>query len=122
MVLHVRAHPTFRRQGADLLVELRISFPKAALGGKAQVKVIEDEVVEVTVATGTQSGTVLRIKGKGLTKLGSVYKGDLVVTLIVETPKKLSPKERDLMKQLAEAMGEGVDDKGILGRVRDVLR
>ncbi len=122
VVLHVRAHPTFRRQGADLLVELRISFPKAALGGKAQVKVIEDEVVEVTVATGTQSGTVLRIKGKGLTKLGSVYKGDLVVTLIVETPKKLSPKERDLMKQLAEAMGEGVDDKGILGRVRDVLR
>jgi len=124
VVLHVRAHPLFKRQGSDLLVDLHVSFPKAALGGRTQVKIIEDELVEVSIAAGTQSGTVQRIKGKGLTKLGSVYKGDLVVTIIVDTPKKLSHKERELFKQLSEAMGESVDDhdKGILGRVRDALR
>lgn len=123
VVLRVRPHATFKRNGSDLLVDLHISFPKAALGGKAQVKVLEDEVVEVTIQPGTQSGAVQRIKGKGITKLGSVYKGDLVLTIIVDTPKKLGNKERELLKQLAEAMGESVDDdKGFLGRVRDALR
>lgn len=123
VVLRVRPHATFKRNGSDLLVDLHISFPKAALGGKAQVRVIEDEIVDVAIPPGTQSGAVQRVKGKGLTKLGSVYKGDLVLTIIVDTPKKLGNKERELLKQLAEAMGESVDDdKGFLGRMRDALR
>jgi len=122
VLLRVRSHPVFKRQGADLLLDVHISFPKAALGGKAQVKIIGDELADVAIAPGTQSGAIQRLKNKGLTKLGSVYKGDLVLTIVVDIPKKLSHKEKDLLKQLAEAMGEVVDDKGILGRVRDALR
>ncbi len=123
VVLRVRPHPVFRRNGADLLVDLHISFPKAALGGKAEVNLVDNETIEIEISPGTQSGTVQRIKGKGITKLGSVYRGDVVVTVIVDTPKKLGAKERDLLKQLALAMGEQLDeDKGFLGRVRDALR
>lgn len=123
VVMRVRPHAVFRRSGADLLVDLHISFPKAALGGKAKVRLIEDETVELDIAPGTQSGTVQRIKGKGIAKLGSVYKGDVIVTVIVDTPKKLGAKERDLLKQLAQALGEDLDDdKGFFGRVRDALR
>jgi len=123
VVMRVRPHAVFKRSGADLLLDLHISFPKAALGGRAQMKLIEDETVELDISPGTQSGTVQRIKGKGIAKLGSVYKGDVVVTVIVDTPKKLGADERKLLKQLAEAMGEHLDDdKGFFGRVRDVLR
>lgn len=123
VVMRVKPHPVFKRSGADLLVDLHISFPKAALGGKAKVTLIEDETVELDISSGTQSGAVQRIKGKGIAKLGSVYKGDVIVTVIVDTPKKLGAKERDLLKQLAQALGEDLDDdKGFFGRVRDALR
>jgi molecular chaperone DnaJ len=123
VVMRVKPHPVFKRSGADLLVDLHISFPKAALGGKAKVTLIEDETVELDISPGTQSGAVQRIKGKGIAKLGSVYKGDVIVTVIVDTPKKLGAKERDLLKQLAQALGEDLDDdKGFFGRVRDALR
>ncbi|MBT9176702.1 MAG: Chaperone protein DnaJ [Firmicutes bacterium] len=123
VVMRVRPHAVFRRNGADLLLDLHISFPKAALGGKARVQLIEDETVDLDISPGIQSGTVQRIKGKGIAKLGSVYRGDVVVTVIVDTPKKLGAKERELLKQLALALGEHLDDdKGFFGRVRDVLR
>ncbi|MBT9155205.1 MAG: Chaperone protein DnaJ [Firmicutes bacterium] len=123
VVMRVRPHAVFRRNGADLLLDLHISFPRAALGGKAQVQLIEEETVNLDISPGTQSGTVQRIKGKGIAKLGSVYRGDVVVTVIVDTPKKLGAKERELLKQLALALGEHLDDdKGFFGRVRDVLR
>jgi len=123
VVLRVRPHPLFRRNGADLLLDVHISFPKAAIGGRTQFHVIADETLELEIPPGTQSGAVQRIKGKGIAKLGSVYRGDVVVTVIVDTPKKLGTKERELLKQLAEAMGEQLDDdKGFFGRVRDALR
>ncbi|MBS3951212.1 MAG: molecular chaperone DnaJ [Peptococcaceae bacterium] len=123
VVLRVRSHPTFKRNGSELLLNLHVSFPKATLGGKTEVKIINDEVVEVAIPAGTQSGAVQRIKGKGIAKLGTTARGDLVLTIIVDTPKKLSARERDLLKQLAQAMGEAVDeDKNFLGKVRDALR
>lgn len=123
VVLRVRPHPVFKRNGAELLLDVHISYPKASLGGKAEVKVINDEVVEINIPAGTQSGTVQRVRGKGIAKLGTTAKGDLVVTLIVDTPKRLSAKERELLRELAQAMGETVDDdKSFIGKVRDALR
>jgi molecular chaperone DnaJ len=123
VVMRVRPHPKFKRQGSELLVDVPISFPKAALGGKTRIELLDGEEVEVAIAAGTQSGTVQRIKGKGITKLGSVYKGDLLVTLNVETPRRLSAKEKEAIKELAELMGETVEaDKGFLGKVRDALK
>jgi len=123
VILRVRPHSVFKRKGSELLLDVHISFPKAALGGKVEIKSVNDEIVEVTIAAGTQSGAVQRIKGKGITKLGTTARGDLVLTIIVDTPKRLGNKERELLKQLAQAMGETVEeDKGFLGKVRDALR
>lgn len=123
VVLRVRPHARFKRNGTDLLVEAPISFPKAALGGRVAVELYDGEKVEISIPAGTQSGTVQRIKGKGITRLGSVYRGDLLVTIKVETPRKLSAKEKEAVRQLAEAMGEQVDDdKGFFEKVKDALR
>ncbi len=123
VMLRVRPHTRFKRSGADLLAEVNVSFPKAALGGKVELELYDGEIVAVNIPAGTQSGTVQRIKGKGITKLGSVYKGDLLVTVKVDTPRKLSAKEKEAIRKLAEAMGETVDeDKGFFEKVKDVLK
>jgi molecular chaperone DnaJ len=122
-MLRVRPHARFRRNGTDLLAEVSVSFPKAALGGKVELELYDGEKVVVTIPAGTQSGTVQRVKGKGITKLGSVYRGDLLVTIKIETPRKLSAREKDAIRKLAEAMGETVDeDKGFFDKVKDVLK
>ncbi len=123
VMLRVRPHARFRRNGTDLLAEVSVSFPKAALGGKVELELYDGEKVVVTIPAGTQSGTVQRVKGKGITKLGSVYRGDLLVTIKIETPRKLSAREKDAIRKLAEAMGETVDeDKGFFDKVKDVLK
>ena len=104
-------------------MEEAISFPKAALGGKVQVELYDGEKINVTIPAGTQSGTVHRVKGKGIAKLGSVYRGDLLLTIRITTPKKLSAKEKEAIRNLAEAMGETIDDdKGFFEKVKDALK
>ncbi|MDP3059127.1 MAG: DnaJ C-terminal domain-containing protein, partial [bacterium] len=111
------------RHGADLLASMHISFPKATLGGKAKIELPGGESVEVIIQAGSQSGVTQRVKGKGMHKPGSVYRGDLVITLVVDTPKKLSTKEKELIRELALAMGEVVDeDKSFINKMKDVLR
>lgn len=120
--IRVRPHRRYVREGQDLVCEESISFPRAALGGVIKVDTLDGDKQELTIPAGTQSGTVLRVKGRGVPRIGGTHRGDLLVRTVVETPKRLSSKQRELFRALAENMGEEVsEDKGFLGKVRDVF-
>ena len=108
IVLSVRPHDFFERQGYDLYCVIPISFPQAALGAEIDIPGI-DGPIALKIPEGTQSGKELRVRGRGVPHLNDKGKGDLVVKVIVEIPKKLTRAQRDLIAQLAESMT--VDNK-----------
>jgi molecular chaperone DnaJ len=99
---HLRPDPRFQRQGDDLYAVATISFPEAALGTKISVSGLGGEKLSVTVPAGTQSGTALRLAGKGMPRLGGKGKGNLLVIIEVRTPTDLKPRERELLQELAK--------------------
>lgn len=101
----VREHPLFVREDYEVLCEVPISFTQAALGAKIDVPTLDGKV-KMTIPAGTQSGKVLRLKGKGVPHLHSQQRGDQHVRVIVETPTELSSKQRELLEKFAELSGE----------------
>ncbi len=122
VVLHVKEHPFFEREGNDLHCVIPISFAQAALGTEIQVPTLEGEHT-LKVPDGTQSGTTIRIRGKGVPVLNSHGKGDLFVEVRVQTPGKLSKRQRELLQEL-EGMTR-VENKPqrrtLLGKVKDIF-
>jgi molecular chaperone DnaJ len=96
----VERHPVFGRKGDDLTVELPITYSEAALGAKVQVPTLDD-VVTLKIPPGTPTGKTFRVKGKGAPRKGG--RGDLLVTVRVDVPGKLSRQEKDLLRQLQDA-------------------
>jgi molecular chaperone DnaJ len=118
----VRPHPVFARDRDDLLCALTIPLTAAALGGEVPVETLDGEE-RIRVAAGTQPGTLVRIRGKGVPRLGGRGRGDLIVQLMVEIPTKLKGEERVLIEKLAALRGEETGEvKGILDRFRDAFR
>lgn len=111
IVIKVRPHPEFRREGFNILSEIPISFYQAALGGKVEANTVDGKVM-MKLPAGTQSGKVLRLRSKGVPHLESSKRGDHLVTVRVVTPTKLTRKEKELFQKLAEERGEsvGVDE------------
>jgi len=105
--VHVKVlpHPLFHREGADILCDVPISFPQAALGSNLDVPTLEGKV-KMRLPAGTQSGRVFRLRGKGMPVFGGYGKGDELVTVIVEVPDKLTARQRELLEELAREMGE----------------
>ena len=99
---HIRRHPTFERQGEDLYTVQSVTFPDAALGRKLRITGLRGEALQVTIPAGTQSGTALRLSGKGMPKVGEKGKGDLIVVVEVRTPTDVSDRERALLLELAK--------------------
>jgi molecular chaperone DnaJ len=111
VVITVREHPELLRRGTELFYELPITFPQAALGATLSVPTVEgSESVEVPV--GTQSGTEIRLRGRGVPRLRGSGRGDLHVIVTVVVPPKPSKAERELLKQLGEVSGPAVLPKG----------
>jgi molecular chaperone DnaJ len=105
VVLSVKAHPAFKRNGADVLLELPVSFREAALGAQVEVPTIDGRV-RMRLPPGTQSGRVFRLKGKGAPALAGGGRGDQHVTVVVETPQDLSEAQQRLFEELARAEAE----------------
>jgi molecular chaperone DnaJ len=97
--VHVQPHPYFGRKGADLLVDLPLTYPEAALGANVQVPTL-DGPVTMKIPAGTPSGKTFRLRGKGAPRRGG--RGDLLVTVAVEVPQRLSKQEKQLLKQLQD--------------------
>jgi molecular chaperone DnaJ len=122
VVLHVREHPLFRREGNDVVCEVPIGFTQAALGAEIDVPTVKGKV-KMKIPAGTQSDSVFRIKGKGAPDVRGYGKGDALVRVVVETPKKLTAKQRALLEEFARISGEEVHplSKGFLEKVKEMF-
>ena len=101
----VRPHEIFRREGNSVLCEAPITFVQAALGAEMEIPTIDGKV-KYTVPEGTQSGTVFRLRGKGIPNLNGKGRGDQFVTVYVETPRNLNNEQREALKKFGETLGE----------------
>jgi molecular chaperone DnaJ len=121
--IHIKPHAVFQREGDDLHCEMPISFSKAALGGEIEVPTLSGKV-SFTVPEGTQTGKTFRLKGKGIKGVRSGYHGDLFCHVIVETPVKLTEKQKDLLREFERMTVEGgakhsPQSKGWMDKVKD---
>lgn len=99
--VRVRPHPVFGRKGSDLTLEVPVTFAEAALGANVEVPTLNGPV-SLKVPAGTQSGKTFRLRGKGAPRAGRSGSGDLMVTVRVDVPSKLSREEKDLLRRLQE--------------------
>ena len=130
VVVHVREHEFFRRDGTNLFCEIPVNFTTVALGGEVLVPTL-DGPESVKVPEGTQTGTTLRLRGKGMPKVDGRGRGDLFATVQVQTPKKLTKEQRHLLEQLAQALpaegfkprphGDEQDERNLFDRVKDMF-
>ena len=125
----MQEHPFFQRDGNDLHCEIPVNFPTLALGGKITIPTLDGDD-GFTIPEGTQTGTVFRIRGRGMPDVGGRGKGDLLFTVKADTPTKLTRDQKKLLQQLAGALPADTfeptpaaeqDDKGIFDRVKDIF-
>ena len=110
IVVNVKPHSLFTRDGFDIYFEMPITFSQAALGDEIEVPTLDGKV-KYTIPEGTQTGTVFRLREKGIPKLRGNSRGDQYVKVIVDTPKKLNEKQKELLRQFAAECGEEVHEK-----------
>ncbi|MDO5022071.1 MAG: molecular chaperone DnaJ [Eubacteriales bacterium] len=122
IVVTVAPHKLFKRSGADLLLNMPISFTQAALGATIDVPTLKGSVKH-TIPEGTETGTQFRIKNEGIQRFNSNTKGDLVLTVKVETPKRLSEEQKELLRKLEAATTgkEYQDSKSFLDKVKEIF-
>jgi molecular chaperone DnaJ len=131
VVVHVQEHEFFRRDGNNLFCEIPVNFTTLALGGEIQVPTL-DESDTVRVPDGTQTGTTFRLRGKGMPDVNGRGRGDLFVTVQVQTPKKLTRDQKQLLEQLAKSLPkdtfeprvrgeEEQDERNLFDRVKDMF-
>jgi len=120
VVIHVSEHEQFERQGSNLYEAVPITFAQAALGADIMVKTL-DQDEKLKIPMGTQTGTVFRLRGKGMPVLGGRGRGDLFVSVTVITPTTLTREQRRLLEQLAEVENKDLENKGLVDKVRDIF-
>ena len=128
VIIHVRNHEFFHREGDDLYCELPVSVPALALGGSIEVPTLNGQH-PLDIPAGTQSGTRFRLKGKGMPNVGGRGFGDLYVIVHAEIPRKLTKEQRQLLEQLAKSLGKASgapvsstdDGRPFFDRVKDIF-
>lgn len=99
----VKPHKLFKRRGNDIYLEVAVSFANAALGAEITVPTLEDSI-KYKIPEGTQPGTVFRIRGKGIKRLGGNDRGDMYITVGVEIPRRLSSKQKELLRAFDDSV------------------
>ena len=123
IVLYVKPHKIFKRNGIDISCTHSISFVKAALGGTIAVPTLEEKV-NIKIPAGTQSNNIFRLRGKGIFKIGTQRRGDQYVKIIVEIPKKMNDEQKKLLLEFAKLSGEDLEkigEKGIFDKIKDAF-
>ena len=117
ITITVRPHEIFRREGTSVLCEASITFAQAALGAELEIPTIDGKV-KYDIPEGTQSGTVFRLKGKGIPAINGRGRGDQYVTVRVETPRNLTKEQKEALRKFAEIMGDEnyEERKGLFGK------
>ncbi|MBV8137822.1 MAG: molecular chaperone DnaJ [Deltaproteobacteria bacterium] len=123
VIIHVKEHSLFVRQENHIVIEVPISFPQAALGCDIEVPTLEGKV-NLKVPSGTQSGKVLRLKGKGIIDLHGYGRGDQLIRVVVETPRSLTSRQRELLEEFAKLDGKAVNhplSKGFVDQIKKMF-
>ena len=129
VVVQVAEHSFFHRDGNDLACEIPVNFTTLALGGEIKVPLVNGETEPFKVPEGTPTGTVFRMRGKGMPDVAGRGRGDLLITVQAITPKKLTREQRKLLEQLAailppqqfEPTPREQDDRGLFEKVKDIF-
>lgn len=121
--IRVRPHPLFKRQGNDVVCEEPITFVQAALGAEIEVPTLDGKV-KYTIPEGTQTGSVFRLRGKGIPFLRGNGRGDQYVKVNIEVPKKLSEKQKELLREFSEVSGDETHEqrKGFFDKMKDAFK
>jgi molecular chaperone DnaJ len=101
VVVHMREHSVFQRDGSDLHCEMPVSFTIAALGGEIHIPTLDGEA-KIKIPAETQTGQVFRLRGKGIKGVRSSTHGDLMCHVVIETPVRLTERQRELLRELEE--------------------
>ncbi|MBI4051456.1 MAG: molecular chaperone DnaJ [Elusimicrobia bacterium] len=109
VLVRMKHHSHFERQGNDLIYDCHLSFPRLAMGCTLEVPTLNKEKAKIRIPAGTQDGAIFRVREKGMPKLGQRGYGDLLVKVLVEIPKSLTTKQRELLAEFAKTLGEKVD-------------
>ncbi|NLD49351.1 MAG: molecular chaperone DnaJ [Clostridiaceae bacterium] len=122
LTIRVKPHAIFQRQGNNVLCEMPITFVQAALGTEMEVPTL-DGPVKHNISEGTQTGTIIRLKGKGIPFLRGSGRGDQLVKVNVEVPRRLNDKQKSLLREFAEISGDEVYEqrKSFFDKMKDVL-
>ena len=104
--VRVKEHKFFTRRGNDIFCEIPISFSEAALGAEIDIPVLGDKTEKYQIPEGTQTGTSFTLRGKGISDINTKRKGDLVITVVVETPKNLTSEQKKLLTEFSKSLGE----------------
>jgi molecular chaperone DnaJ len=122
ITIQVRPHPFFKRTGDDVLCQVPVTFAQAALGAEVEVPTLDGRG-KLRVPAGTQPGSVLRIKGKGIPHRATLGRGDQRVEIALEVPTQLTARQRELLEQLAKELGEDVQpqQRTFLEKLRDLF-
>ena len=120
--VRVRPHPRFTREGADLVHELHIAMTQAALGTVIDFETLDGNE-ELVIGRGTQSGKVLRLRGRGVPHVRGRGRGDIRVTVVVDTPTDLSVESEEALRAIAAERGEAVapPEKGFMSRIKSAF-
>ena len=123
VVLHVKRHELFGRDGDDLICEIPISFVQAALGAVVEAPTLEGPA-EIEIPAGTQAGSMFRVKGKGIKNVQGHGRGDLLVRVHVEVPHKLNAVQRAKLEEFAQLCDENVNpiSKGFFKKAKGLFR
>jgi len=118
IIVRIKKHPFFERQGRDLYAEIPVSFSQAALGAKIAIPLLNGDFEVLKIPAGVQSGQIFKIKNAGLRDLEGHRPGDLYIKVLVKTPEKLDREQKNLFVRLAELRGEKLEelDKSVLER------
>lgn len=121
--IQVEPHEIFEREGDDILLDLPISFTEAALGCKKEVPSLFNHTCRITIPESTQNGKVFRVKGEGFPNVHGQGKGDLLVKIFVETPTKLTPRQKELLEEFStlESPANLPKRKGFLDQIKGLF-
>jgi molecular chaperone DnaJ len=122
--LTIQPHPIFQREGTTIFCPVPIPMTTAALGGNIDVPTIDGKRAKVAIGAGTQSGRQFRLRGKGMTQVRGGLRGDMIIETVVETPVNLTAKQKDILKQFADASAgnkkHNPESEGFFAKVKEL--
>jgi molecular chaperone DnaJ len=118
VLINVEDHPFFKRDGMNIYCQVPISFTKAVFGGEIEVPTLNGHE-SLKIPAGTPSGKSFHIKGKGMPRIGGHHRGDQIVSVYIDVPKKLTPRQKELLEEFERLSEEATEKKGFKNKLKD---